>query len=64
MKIGDKVLVPRTSGEKTVGTIIGFIAQDAVVEFPIGNTYRGRKHDFSKNKIATKTVAAEELTSI
>lgn len=62
--MGDKVLVPRTSGEKTVGIIIGIIPKGAVVEFPVGDTYRGKKHNFGPGRMAIKTVATKKLTLV
>lgn len=38
MKEGDKVLVPRTSGDFTPGAIVFVYGEKALVEFPIGFT--------------------------
>ncbi|NLO22297.1 MAG: hypothetical protein GX119_09925 [Syntrophomonadaceae bacterium] len=61
---GEKVLVPRTSGEKTVGTVIGFTAKGVVVEFPIGTTYQGFQHDYNPEELGVKIVNAERLIKI
>lgn len=44
VKPGQKVAVPRTGGTKSEGQIITIINQGRVlVEFPLGETFRGRK---------------------
>lgn len=63
MKEGSSVLVPRTSGEWSPGTIV--LVQDnwAMVEFPLGATYRGGESP-DPNKIGSKVVSVNELLPI
>ncbi len=63
MKEGDKVLVPRTSGEHTPGTIITFIhGEKALVEFLIGLTFKGKPAPTEyQNEMGTKVVGISQL---
>jgi len=64
-KIGDKVLVPRTGGSTTLGTIIEMYYDSATVRFQLGDTYRGR-HVSKKlqDSWVFKTVKLSELQVI
>ena len=42
VKIGDKVMVPRTGGGYSLGEILEVYVDRARVTFPIGNTFRGK----------------------
>ena len=62
MKEGDKVLVPRTSGDFTPGTIIFIHGEKALVEFPIGLTFKGKPAPTEyQNEMGTKVVSLGEL---
>ena len=62
MKEGDKVLVPRTSGDFTPGTIIFIYGEKALVEFPIGLTLKGKPAPVEyQNEIGTKVVNLDKL---
>ncbi len=62
MKEGDKVLVPRTSGDFTPGTIVFVYGEKALVEFPIGLTFKGQPAPVEyQNEIGTKVVSVDKL---
>jgi hypothetical protein len=42
LKAGDEVMIPRTGGGESKGTIIAIYGDMAKVMFPIGNSYRGK----------------------
>lgn len=65
MKEGDKVLIPRTSGDFTPGTIIFVHGEKALVEFPIGLTFKGKPAPAEcQNKMGTKVVNINKLRSL
>ncbi len=61
--IGQKVIVPRTGGSKTEGSIKAVIAPDYVlVEFPLGETLRGEKvPDELRGKTGTKILHVDKV---
>jgi hypothetical protein len=62
VKEGDKVLVPRTSGHFTPGTIVFVHGEWALVEFPIGLTFKGKPAPVEyQNEIGTKVVNVSQL---
>ena len=62
MKEGDKVLVPRTSGDFTPGTILFIHREKALVEFPIGLTFKGKPAPSEyQNEMGTKVVNVSQL---
>jgi len=62
VKEGDKVLVPRTSGDFTPGTIIFVYGEKALVEFPIGLTFKGKPAPAEyQNETGTKVVDVDKL---
>jgi hypothetical protein len=62
VKEGDKVLVPRTSGDFTPGTIIFVYGEKALVEFPIGLTFKGKPAPVEyQNEMGTKVVSLNRL---
>ena len=62
VKEGDKVLVPRTSGDFTPGTIIFIHGEKALVEFPIGLTFKGKPAPVEyQNEMGTKVVSLNRL---
>lgn len=65
VKIGDKVLVPRTGGGVSLGKIIELYTDRARVTFQMGETYRGR-HVSKKlqDSWVFKTVKLSELQII
>lgn len=63
MEKGDSVLVPRTSGEYSPGTVVFIKDGQAMVEFLLGATYRGQKSS-NPNKIGTKFVPVDKLIPI
>jgi hypothetical protein len=65
VKEGDKVLIPRTSGDFTPGTIIFVHGEKALVEFPIGLTFKGKPAPAEcQNKMGTKVVNINKLRSL
>jgi hypothetical protein len=42
VKIGDKVMVPRTGGGESEGEVIEVYTEHARVRFPIGDTFHGQ----------------------
>jgi len=59
---GDKVQVPRTGGGYSNGIIIAIDDDRAIVEFPLGNTYRGMpSNPEDREETATKNVALDKL---
>lgn len=66
LKTGQKVLIPRTGGGKTEGQIIAVIDWDHVlVEFPLGETYRGKQiPEEHRGRIGRKTLSIKELELI
>lgn len=60
-KEGSKVLVPRTGGGYSPGTIVAILGDRAAVEFEIGRTYRGQDNPRSPNSIGAKIVYLSEL---
>lgn len=62
VKIGDKVLVPRTGGGVSLGKIIELYTDRARVTFPIGATYRGRPRPLAG--MGYKTVKLSELQPV
>ena len=65
MRIGDKVLVPRTGGKTSPGQITELWGDKARVTFQMGETYRGR-HVSKKlqDSWVFKTVKLSELQVI
>lgn len=64
MKEGDTVLVPRTGGGSSLGTILAISSDStrALVEFVIGDTFRGQlATEKQKAKIGTKLVDINRL---
>ena len=62
LKAGDKVMVPRTGGGYSLGTILLIVERRALVEFAIGKAFRGRPvNPGDENKMATKNVALKDL---
>ena len=61
MKAGDQVLVPRTSGGYSPGKIIITCRDTAMVEFTIGEHYRGNATPYPTDEIGTKIVKISEL---
>ena len=62
MKIGDKVMVPRTGGGYSLGEILEVYVDRARVTFPIGNIYRGKPRPLAG--MAFKTVKMSELQPV
>lgn len=64
LQIGSTVIVPRTGGGTSIGMITDFpCAELAVVEFPLGSTYRGKPSPLEdRKKTARKTVPINDLT--
>ncbi len=64
LQIGSMVKVPRTGGGTSIGKITEFpCAGFAVVEFPLGSTYRGKPSPLEdRKKTARKTVPINDLT--
>lgn len=61
IKPGDKVMVPRTGGGYTEGTVLAIHEDRAITEFPVGDTYQGKPHEFDRGEMATKNVAVKKL---
>lgn len=65
VKEGDKVLIPQTSGDFTPGTIIFIYGEKALVEFPIGLTFKGKPAPSEyQNEMGTKVVNINKLRSL
>ena len=65
VKEGDKVLVPRTSGDFTPGTIVFVYGEKALVEFPIGLTFKGKPAPAEyQNEMGAKVVNINKLRSL
>ena len=65
LKVGDKVMIPRTGGGYSEGTIVSICRERAITEFPVGKTYRGKPNVLvSETEIATKNVALKSLIPI
>lgn len=64
LQIGSEVIVPRTGGGISIGKITEFPCTGfAVVEFPLGSTYRGKPSPHEdREKTAHKTVPISDLT--
>ena len=62
VKIGDKVMVPRTGGGYSLGEILEVYVDRARVTFPIGATYRGRPRPLAE--MAYKTLKMSELRPV
>lgn len=63
MKIGDKVMVPRTGGGYSLGEILEIYTDGrAWVTFPIGNIYRGKPRPLVG--MGYKTVKLSELRPV
>ena len=63
MKIGDKVMVPRTGGGYSMGEILEVYTDGrARVTFPIGNTFRGKPRPLAG--MGYKTVKMSELRPV
>jgi len=60
-KEGSKVLVPRTGGGYSPGTIVAILGDRAAVEFKIGKTYRGQDNPYPPDLFGTKAVYLSEL---
>lgn len=63
-KEGSKVLVPRTGGGYSPGTIVAILGDRAAVEFKIGETYRGQDNPYPPDLLGTKAVYLSELKPI
>lgn len=65
MKEGDKVLVPRTSGDFTPGAIVFVYGEKALVEFPIGFTFKGKPAPAEyQNEMGTKVIEISRLVEV
>lgn len=65
MQIGDKVLVPRSSGEVTPGEVIEVYTNHARVRFLIGDYYRGKEApEGIKAQYGYKTLRADSLKEV
>ena len=62
VKIGDKVMVPRTGGGYSLGEILEVYVDRARVTFPIGNTFRGKPRPLAG--MGYKTVKLSELRPV
>ena len=63
VKVGDKVMVPRTGGGYSLGEIIEIYTDGrARVTFPIGNTFRGKPRPLAG--MGYKTVKLSELRPV
>mgnify|MGYP000944865749 CR=1 FL=1 len=63
MKIGDKVLVPRTDGSYSPGEVIEVYTTRARVAFKLGDTYRGKPVPrFMQDQVAYKTIDQDKLS--
>jgi len=63
VKIGDKVMVPRTGGGYSLGEILEIYTDgQARVTFPIGNIYRGKPRPVAG--MGYKTVKMSELRPV
>lgn len=61
-KAGDPVMVPRTGGGHTQGTVIAVGYGYAITEFPIGGTYRGEPaRPEHQDRMANKKVPLADL---
>lgn len=60
-KVGSKVLIPRTGGAFSKGEIVCLQDNLALVEFPIGETFRGESHSRSPEEMAIKKVSTNRL---
>jgi hypothetical protein len=65
MKIGDKVLVPRTGGGASLGKIVELYTDRARVTFQVGEAYRGKKvTKLMRDAWVFKTVKLDDLLMI
>ena len=65
MQVGDKVLVPRTSGDVTPGVIVEVYGDYARVRFEIGDYYRGLPTPpMIKGQYGYKTLKQSELKAV
>jgi hypothetical protein len=62
MNRGDKVMVPRTGGGFTMGTVLEVYQDRARVTFPIGHTFRGQPRPVVG--MGYKTVKLSELKTV
>lgn len=65
MRIGDKVLVPRTGGGVSPGEVIEVYREHARVRFPIGETFNGQPVSaLIRNGYGHKTLRQSDLKLI
>lgn len=64
MEVGQKVMVPRSDGTRSKGTITSLNDEYAVVEFCIGATFRGKPSPYAHDAIGIKSVKKQELTPV
>ena len=65
MKIGDKVMVPRTGGGESEGEVIEVYTEHARVRFPIGDTFHGQPApELIKTEYGYKTLRQSDLKLI
>lgn len=62
--IGSTVMVPRSSGNYSLGTVLAINTEEAFVSFPVGNTFRGESHNYDPLEMAQKQVAIERLIAV
>jgi hypothetical protein len=60
LKEGSRVLIPRTGGGYSPGTVVAILDDRAMVEFKIGKTLRGQQSP-DPNLIGAKVVFVSQL---
>lgn len=63
-KVGDHVMVPRSGGGCTPGTVIYASGDMITVQFPIGDNFRGGPSPYAPDAMATKKLKNYEILVI
>ncbi len=58
---GSKVLIPRTGGHYSEGSVVWIAGDKAEVSFPVGLTYRGMPSSYDPDELAYKVVPINKL---